>query len=59
MGIGAGSRYEFKMEFNTSDNPAGPSFSSALEEPLGLKIKPGKAPVRILFIDRVAHPQPN
>jgi uncharacterized protein (TIGR03435 family) len=59
-GLSGGNRYEFKMEFNTSDDPAaGPSVSSALEEQLGLKLKPGKATVRMLTIDRVARPQAN
>jgi uncharacterized protein (TIGR03435 family) len=59
-GVKAGNRYEFKMEFNTSDDPAaGPSISSAVEEQLGLKLKAGKAPVKMLFIDRAEHPQAN
>ena len=59
-GLSGSNRYEFKMEFNTGDDPAaGPSVSSALEEQLGLKLKAGKAPVRKLFIDRVARPQAN
>jgi uncharacterized protein (TIGR03435 family) len=59
-GVSAGNRYEFKMEFNTGDDPAaGPSVSSALEEQLGLKLKAGKAPVHMLAIDRAERPQAN
>jgi uncharacterized protein (TIGR03435 family) len=59
-GVNAGNRYEFKLEFNNTDDPsAGPSVSSAIEEQLGLKLKAGKAPVKMLFIDRAEHPRAN
>lgn len=36
-----------------------PSFFTALEEQLGLKLEPGKAPVQVLVIDHVEQPSAN
>jgi len=38
---------------------AGPSIFTALEEQLGLKLEPAKAPVDYLVIDHVERPQPD
>ena len=39
--------------------PLGPTFLEALQEQLGLKLKPVKAPLKILVIDHVEEPSPN
>ncbi len=40
-------------------DPAGPSFLDALREQLGLKLEPGKAPIRVLIVDHVERPSAN
>lgn len=42
-----------------SEIPSSPSIFTALQEQLGLKLEPAKAPVEHLVIDRVARPSPN
>jgi uncharacterized protein (TIGR03435 family) len=37
----------------------GPTFFEALKDQLGLKLQPTRAPIQILFIDRVEQPSPN
>jgi bla regulator protein BlaR1 len=47
----------------SSDEPApdqeGTPFPDAVKEQLGLKLKPGKAPLKVLVIDHVARPSDN
>lgn len=43
----------------TPPAPAGPSIFTAVQEQLGLKLEPGKAPVQVLVIDHVDQPAPN
>jgi uncharacterized protein (TIGR03435 family) len=56
--------YDFALDWvpqrnmTTADQP-GTSLFTALEEQLGLKLKSGKAPVRVLVIDHVEMPTPN
>jgi bla regulator protein blaR1 len=59
-GVNKDARYQFSLEFNPGDEPAaGPSIFAALPDQLGLTLKTGKAPVRMFFIDRATHPEPN
>ena len=42
-----------------SDPTGGPSIFTALQDQLGLKLKPSKAPVQIIVIDHLDHPTSN
>ena len=41
------------------DEPQGPTFREAIEDQLGLKLKPTMAPLDVLVIDHVEQPSPN
>jgi bla regulator protein blaR1 len=43
----------------SSAEPSGPGLFSALQEDLGLKLVPQKAPVQVLVIDHIEQPTPN
>jgi uncharacterized protein (TIGR03435 family) len=43
----------------SADEPFAPGIFTAMEERLGLKLQPGKGPVRVLIIDRVDRPTQN
>jgi uncharacterized protein (TIGR03435 family) len=53
--------FDFKFEYasDTSEPDTGPSVFSVIQEQLGLKLVPIKAPIEILVIDHVEKPSPN
>ena len=57
--------FEFAHEFNGplppnfQQDPTAPTFTQALQEQLGLKLKPATGPVDVLVLDHVEEPSPN
>jgi uncharacterized protein (TIGR03435 family) len=52
-------RFARAMNRPLSEIPTSPSIFTALQEQLGLRLEPAKAPVEHLVIDRVERPSPN
>jgi uncharacterized protein (TIGR03435 family) len=56
-------QYNFTLKWDSERDPseeaAGPSLFSAIEDQLGLKLEPEKAPVDVLVIDSIEKPSPN
>lgn len=57
-------KYEISLKWTQYDgtNPTtdtGPSIFTALQEQLGLKLKPAKGPVQTLVVDHIAMPSEN
>lgn len=56
--------YDFTLDWTpqrkmTNAGESGTSLFTALQEQLGLKLKSGKAPVKVLVIDHIEMPTPN
>jgi uncharacterized protein (TIGR03435 family) len=60
--------YDFSLQWTPQENPdggeplagsSGPSIFTALQEQLGLKLEPAKAPIEVFVIDRVERPSEN
>ena len=57
--------YDFELRWTPDDTPAdspianGPSIFAAVQEQLGLKLEPAKAPVEVLVIDSAQRPSEN
>ncbi len=60
---GLSGNYEIDLKWTPDDQQgtpdAGPTFFTALEEQLGLKLMPAKAPVDVLVVDHVERPSEN
>lgn len=62
---GLTARYDFELRWTSENttanslNDTGPSIFTAVEEQLGLKLKPATAPLDILVIDSAEHPSEN
>jgi len=59
-------KFDFELKWTPDDRraadnaaDAGPSFFTALEEQLGLKLVPAKGPVEVIVIDHIEKPSPN
>ena len=57
-------RYDFKLRWTVDDAPATeidapPGLFTAIQEQIGLKLEPAKAPVDVLFVDEVEQPTSN
>ncbi|MGA8742193.1 MAG: TIGR03435 family protein [Terracidiphilus sp.] len=54
-------RYEINLAWSWNDEPgnSGPSLFTALQEQLGLKLEPAKAPIDVVVIDHIERPSEN
>jgi uncharacterized protein (TIGR03435 family) len=56
---GLAGKFDFTFAWDMSQNGPGPSIFAALEEQLGLKLEPRKAPVDSIVIEHVEKPSEN
>jgi uncharacterized protein (TIGR03435 family) len=60
---GLSGEFDIDLRFTPDSSPAGapefPSIFTAVQEQLGLKLEPGRAPARVLVIDSVERPTPD
>ena len=57
---GLSGTYDIKLSWSRNlDDTTRPSFSTALQEQLGLKLEPTEGPVRVLVIDHIERPSPD
>jgi uncharacterized protein (TIGR03435 family) len=58
-------KFDFELKWTpeeqraTASDDAAPSFFTALEEQLGLKLVPAKDPVKVVIVDHIERPSPN
>jgi uncharacterized protein (TIGR03435 family) len=58
-------KFDFELKWTpeeqraTASDDAAPSFFTALEEQLGMKLVPAKDPVKVLIVDHIERPSPN
>ena len=51
--------YSFRLDFSVREGDDRPAIAEALEEQLGLKLVPTKAPIEVLVVDHIERPKPN
>jgi uncharacterized protein (TIGR03435 family) len=70
---GLGGLFDFKLEWTPDVTggpskedglpatlvPAGPSLFTAIQEQLGLRLKSGRSPIKVILVDRLERPSPN
>lgn len=56
---GLSGKYLVQLEWAANENSDGPSLFTAVQEQLGLKLEPEKAPVEVLVVDQVTRPTEN
>jgi uncharacterized protein (TIGR03435 family) len=52
-------KYGMRLDFSLADGDDRPSVFTAVQEQLGLKLDPGRAPIDVLVIDHIEKPTPN
>jgi len=57
-------RYDFKLQWtvdeaNTTEPDALPGLFTAIQEQIGLKLEPTKAPADVLVVDKIGRPEAN
>ena len=57
---GLNALYDIDLRWSPDNEPdTGPSIFTALEEQLGLKLEPAKAPIDVIVIDHIERPSEN
>lgn len=52
-------RYGMTLDFSLRDGDDRPIVYTAVQEQLGMKLEPGRAPIEMLIIDHIEKPTPN